>query len=233
MTPQVELIYDTDCPNVPEARKLLLRAFTDAGLKPTWREYDRNSDDSPPYARDYGSPTILVNGKDVAENAGNNAACCRLYTHGQGTAGVPPMEQVVAALKQSVPTAEAGRFRWQQIFPALPSLIALLPVLHCPACWPAYAGVLTALGLGFLFQAMYLMPIISVLLLVALFALGYKANTRHGYLPLALGLISVTAIIIGKFLLDSNLAVYAGLTLLFVASVWNALPRKEACYAKD
>lgn len=233
MTLQVELIYDSDCPNVAEARKLLSRAFTLAGHSPKWSEFDRQAADSPPYAKDYGSPTILVNGQDVAENANNNAACCRLYSHPQGTSGIPQLEQVVAALKQSAVTAEAGKFRWRHFVAALPSLAALLPVLHCPACWPAYAGVLTAFGLGFLFQSTYLMPITSALLFLALFALGYRARTRHGYLPLALGLISVSAIILGKFLLASNLAVYVGLTLLFVASVWNSSPRKEACYAKD
>jgi len=233
MTPEVELIYDIDCPNVPEARKLLLRAFAEAGLTPTWREFDRQATDSPLYARDYGSPTVLVDGKDVAENAGNSAACCRLYAHPKGSAGVPHLQQVIAALKKSVATNEASRFHWRSLAAALPSLAAVLPVLHCPACWPAYAGVLTALGLGFLFQATYLLPITSVLLLLALLALGYRASTRHGYLPLILGVIAVTAIILGKFLLTSNLALYAGLTFLFVASIWNALPRKEARYAKD
>lgn len=233
MTPRVELIYDIDCPNVPEARKLLLCAFAEAGLKPIWSEFDRQAADSPSYAKNYGSPTILVNGKDVAETIGNSAACCRLYFHQQGISGVPDLAQIVAAFKQAASTGPTSRFRWRQFVATLPSVAALLPVLHCPACWTAYGGILTALGLGFLFQATYLLPITGALLLLALFALGYRANTRHGYLPLALGLISVTAIILGKFLLDSNLAVYAGLTLLFVASVWNALPLKEACYAKD
>lgn len=232
MTPQVELIYDTDCPNVEEARRVLLHAFTRACLRPTWREFDRRAADSPIHVRDYGSPTILVNGKDVAESADNKAACCRLYAHPQGASGVPPVEQIVAALKKSAPSANTEKFRWRQFVATLPSLAALLPVLHCPACWPVYGGILTALGLGFLFQATYLLPITSALLLFALFALAYRANTRHGYLPLLLGLISVTAIILGKFLWASNPAVYAGLLLLFVASVWNALPHKEVFYEK-
>lgn len=233
MKPQVELIYDSDCPNVADARILLSRALSEAELSPIWKEFDRLAPDSPPYVKDYGSPTILVNGYDVAENAGNSAACCRLYSHPQGASGVPQLEQVVAALKHPEPKVEAGKFRWPHFVATLPSLAALLPVLQCPACWPAYAGFLTALGLGFLFQATYLLPIITILLLLALFALGCQANTRHGYLPLALGLVSVGVIIVGKFLLNSNLAIYLGMTLLFVASAWNAFPRKGTCCAKD
>lgn len=231
--PDVELIYDADCPNVEDARRVLLHAFTQAHLLPKWREVDRGAADCPSYAREYGSPTILVNGKDVAESADNSAACCRLYVHTQGTSGVPGVEQIVAALKRSDPAAIPEKFRWQQFAATIPSLAALFPVLHCPACWPVYGGILTALGLGFLFQATYLLPITGSCLLLALFALGYRAHTRHGYLPLTLGLISVTAIILAKFLWASNLALYAGLLLLFVASVWNALPRKEASYEKN
>lgn len=231
--PKVELIYDNDCPNVPEARKLLLLAFNETGLQPSWREVDRQAADSPDYARKYGSPTILVNGKDVAENAGNDAACCRLYSHPQGTSGIPQRKQVVAALQQSMPAFAVSKFHWRQCAAALPSLAALLPIMHCPACWPVYGGILSAFGLGFMLQAAYLLPITSALLLLALFALGYRASTRHGYLPLAVGLISGAAIILGKFLWASSFAVYAGLALLFVASIWNALPRKEVCCAKD
>jgi|GEM_PF-2330127 len=34
------------------------------------------------------------------------------------------------------------------------------PQGRCPACWPAYAGVLSALGLGFLLESAYLLPMV-------------------------------------------------------------------------
>jgi hypothetical protein len=34
----VELMYDTECPNVQDARAQLLRAFAAAGLPPHWQE---------------------------------------------------------------------------------------------------------------------------------------------------------------------------------------------------
>jgi mercuric ion transport protein len=36
---------------------------------------------------------------------------------------------------------------------ALPGVgVSLLPKLTCPACWPAYAGLLSSVGLGFSYQ---------------------------------------------------------------------------------
>jgi hypothetical protein len=230
MRPRVELIYDTDCPNVEQARELLLRAFSEAKLRPSWKEFDRKAADSPPHAIKYGSPTILVDGKDVAgSNGTNNADCCRLYLHNEGYGGAPEFSQVVRALKGS----RGQRFSWPRLAAALPGFVAVLPILHCPACWPAYAGVLSALGLSFLWQAAYLLPITIVLLSGAVFALGYKANARHGVMPMALGVLASAAVLAGKFGLGSDPVVFAGLAMLVVASVWNAWPRKEVCCEKN
>jgi hypothetical protein len=40
---------------------------------------------------------------------------------------------------------------WKQNLLAVPGIgLSLLPKIACPACWPAYAGLLSSLGLGFL-----------------------------------------------------------------------------------
>lgn len=230
MRPRVELIYDTDCPNVEQARELLLRAFSEVNLRPVWREFSRKSPDSPPYANKYGSPTILIEGKDVAvTNAISDADCCRLYVHEQGYRGVPELSQVVQSLKHS----QSQRFSWPRLAASLPTLVAVLPILHCPACWPAYAGVLSALGLGVIWQAAYLLPITILFLTSALFALGYKARSRHGYVPMMLGLVAAVAVLAGKFWLGSDPVTYMALSVLLLASVWNAWPRKEVCCEKN
>ena len=67
---------------------------------------------------------------------------------------------------------------------------------------------------------------------MALIALGYQANTRHGYGPLGLGLVAVGVgvgvgvVLISKFVLASTPFLYLGLGLLIAASLWNAWPRK-------
>ncbi len=37
----VELIYNTNCPNVVATREQLLRAFARVGLPPQWKEWDQ------------------------------------------------------------------------------------------------------------------------------------------------------------------------------------------------
>ncbi|MCA8978977.1 MAG: hypothetical protein KDC14_03040, partial [Planctomycetes bacterium] len=64
--PTVELVYAGDCPNVADARAQLLSAFASAGISPRWQEWQSDGADSPEHARRYGSPTVLVDGQDVA-----------------------------------------------------------------------------------------------------------------------------------------------------------------------
>ena len=101
----IELIYDLDCPNVNQARAQLLRAFAEAGMEPRWSEWNREASDIPPHAARYGSPTILVGGKDVfgaPPSSESASASCRLYPGGEGRMQkVPPVEKIVAAIRSA------------------------------------------------------------------------------------------------------------------------------------
>lgn len=56
---------------------------------------------------------------------------------------------------------------WKRAAAVLPGVgVTLLPKLTCPLCWPAYAGLLTTLGLGFLMSERYLFGVIAFFLLV-------------------------------------------------------------------
>lgn len=101
-----------------------------------------------------------------------------------------------------------------------------MPKLVCPACWPAYAGLLSALGLGFINYSPYLLPLTLVFLVVVLTTLALRAETRRGYAPLALGILAAVLVLIGKFHFDSNSATYTGVALLVGASIWNSWPRR-------
>ena len=94
-----ELIYFLGCPNVDEARAQLERAFTEARLAPCWVEYQTDDPALPEYARGYGSPTILVEGRDVSGGDGGSAVTCRLYVDDAGRrATVPSLASIVTAL---------------------------------------------------------------------------------------------------------------------------------------
>src|SRR6516162_6121892 len=117
---------------------------------------------------------------------------------------------------------------WKQPLIALPGIgVSLLPKLACPLCWPAYAGLLSSVGLGFLISAKYLLPLTGAFLLLALATLAFKGSTRHGYAPLGLGGVAAVGVMLGKFEWDSSFALYGAVGLLIVASVWNVWPKKR------
>ncbi len=109
-------------------------------------------------------------------------------------------------------------------------LVSLLPSLGCPLCWPAYAALVSSLGLGFLASSIYLLPLTGVLLAVAVAGLGLQAKSK-GYGPLVLGLVSAATILPSKFMLGSNVMTYSGVALLAIASVWSLAPKRSAASA--
>jgi hypothetical protein len=227
---QVELVYEQSCPNIEGARLQLLRAFSQLGLSPRWQEWDTGREITPQRLRGLGSPTILVNGRDASgEWAESRGECCRVYAHDeQAGRGVPAVADIVHALGAAGPAASSmGPWRnWRLNSSMLPAMgVAFLPKIFCPACWPAYAGLLSAMGIGFFDYTPLLLPLTAAFLVLALAGLGWRAGSRRGYWPLALGLMASVILLVGKFGFSSDAAMYAGLALLVGASVWNTWPK--------
>ena len=226
MTSRVELLYDGDCPNVEQARAQLLRAFAAAGVSPRWQEWRMDDPSCPARLRRFGSPTVLVAGHDVAgETQAADASCCRVYDGADGRlAGVPPVEHIAAALRQGGKDGD-----WKLAGIGAPALgVALLPKLVCPACWPAYAAAVTALGMTFLLETRYLLPITVIALGLAVLALGWRSSRRRGLGPAALAVAASAAIIVGKFGLDSSAVLQGGVAAFVAAFIWNFWPRRDA-----
>ena len=116
--------------------------------------------------------------------------------------------------------------RLRQGLLALPGVgISMLPKVICPVCWPAYAGLLSSVGLGFLISTAYLLPLTAGFLALALGALAFRAAKRHGYGPFFLGLVAAIGVLLAKFVLASDSIVYGSVGLLVAASLWNSWPR--------
>lgn len=97
--PNVELVWDHDCPHVAEARANLCAAFAALGIPARWSEWDRADPAAPPHARSFGSPAILIDGRDVAGLQPQEEACCRVYDASGRIAPAPPVEVIASALR--------------------------------------------------------------------------------------------------------------------------------------
>ena len=95
---RVELLYFPGCPNIGPTRVRLRRALLEAGCPVQWTEHDVSSDDAPPHTRGYGSPTILVDGRDVSGGSPADGTACRLYPDSE-VPGAPPLVAVLKALR--------------------------------------------------------------------------------------------------------------------------------------
>ena len=78
--PTVEFVYEKSCPNVNGTRTRLVEAFRIAGIAPKWTEWETGDPATPNSRRKWGSPTILIDGADIA-GAGDDETndCCRIY----------------------------------------------------------------------------------------------------------------------------------------------------------
>lgn len=214
---KVELIYDADCPNVAVTRSLLIEAFTKTGTSARWREWERNTPGTQAHAKKYGSPTILVDGRDVAGiNPGAGEASCRVYRAQDGSLSrTPTLEMISALLLLAARPPANDRRRLRTLVASLPAIgAALLPKLTCPLCWPAYSALLSAIGLGFVDYTPYLLPATLAFLVVAVGSLAIGARRTGRPIPLVLGITSSALVLIGKFVVDSDWMTNAGIALL-------------------
>ncbi len=126
------------------------------------------------------------------------------------------------------------RFSWRNPLVTMSgsTLLAFLTRLLCPACWPAYAGLLSSMGLGFLLKTAWLLPLTMITLVFVMASLAFRAKTRRGYRPFILGLLGSGALLTGQFVFTSGTAmsgwgIDGGAVLLVAASIWNGWPRKR------
>jgi len=137
--PGITLVYDADCPNLPAARLALREALELEGLEPQWVEYDRAAVGTPAPLLRYGSPAILVDGVDVAGEAGRaGAASCRVYPSERGLCGVPSAETIAAAIAQRTALANTPQISKAAASGALG--LAFVSALGWLCCLPIASG---------------------------------------------------------------------------------------------
>ncbi len=110
------------------------------------------------------------------------------------------------------------------IVPALG--FSLVPTLTCPACLPALASVLGAVGLTFIAEPKYLVWLNLTALLIALLVLA--RSERHWIsAPLVMAAFGATAVMLGKFIWTTSWIWWAGLGIFTLGSLWSGVKRRS------
>ena len=99
---KVQLLTLPDCPHAAGAREVLTSALVSSGVAAHIEELDTTAPDTSEALREWGSPTILIDGRDIAEGSPGGASC-RLYRNASGrTVGAPPAALVRDAIARAL-----------------------------------------------------------------------------------------------------------------------------------
>ena len=122
-----------------------------------------------------------------------------------------------------------GALELRRLLAAGPGVAAtFLPIGACPACWAAYSGLLGAVGLEFFANGFYGTLLAGMLFAVSLASLAYRARARRGHGPFLVGAAGVAVVLAGKLVSSHPASLYAGIAMLSIAAVWNAVPLSGA-----
>ncbi|MBN4054033.1 MerC family mercury resistance protein [Haliea sp. AH-315-K21] len=105
---------------------------------------------------------------------------------------------------------------------------SFIAALGCPACFPALAGISSAIGLSFLSQwegilVSRVLPLIALIVLI-INILGFFSH--HQWHRTLLGIVGPTLVIIGAREMN-QLFLFPGLAFMFGVSVWDIVSSRH------
>jgi len=96
---KIQLLYFPGCPNVDAARAALREALVSKNLDLVIEEIDVEDPRAPTWARGWGSPTILIDGKEIYDQKPSGAPACRVYL-----GGAPSVDVIRARIASARPS---------------------------------------------------------------------------------------------------------------------------------
>jgi hypothetical protein len=122
----------------------------------------------------------------------------------------------------------ARRSRWNSSLAAIPAaFLSLLPAITCPACLGAYAGLFSALGLGFLVRSTVLEPLLISTLLIGLASIAWSTRAHRNPWPLAFTLLGDLTVVVGRYALTNQEIQWLGFPLILGGALWNIWLRRR------
>jgi hypothetical protein len=106
------------------------------------------------------------------------------------------------------------------------ALLALAP--KCPVCFLAYFGIFGVATASASAYRAWLPPITAVWLALTVAVLALRTDRKRRYGPIALGVAAALGVFAGKFIVASQLMLYAGIGALIIAAGWSAWSRTSA-----
>ncbi len=127
----------------------------------------------------------------------------------------------------------ARRSRWRSVAALPAALLSLLPAVTCPACLGAYAGLLSAFGLGFLVRSTVLEPLLISTLFIGLASIVWSTLEHRNPWPLALTLLGDLAVVVGRYVLASQEMQWLGFPLILCGALWNIWLRRRSPVSQE
>lgn len=107
---RIEILTFEGCPNHAGALELVERVLSETGVGADVELVDVPDSATAERLRFLGSPTILVDGRDIepgSDARGTYSLACRIYATGDGLRGVPDSRWLAAALTDERPAGSA------------------------------------------------------------------------------------------------------------------------------
>lgn len=101
------------------------------------------------------------------------------------------------------------------------AVIAFLPSATCPMCLAAYAGALSAVGLGVVFNAHVQVAVMLAFLLIGVATVAWSARSHGHPGPTVVSIAGAAAFISGRIIWTFTPLLYIGVALLLAGSLWN------------
>ncbi len=100
----IEILYFEGCPNHERAERAVREVLQELNVAPDIIRIDVTDEATAVRVRFPGSPTIRVDGEDVAPGEGDYSYSlrCRVYRTSAGMAGVPDKSAIRAAIRRRV-----------------------------------------------------------------------------------------------------------------------------------